>query len=233
MRLALCDDDEIFLHNFKKYILGFEDVSIESFLSGKNFLENFSHEIYDGVILDIDMPDMNGFDTASQINAVFPDTPIIFLTCHEHLVFESFKFRPFDFVRKNRFQDELPEIIMRLKKTLLLKRPSKISIVSGQSIYSVRYNDIYYVESVHNKLCIFGKDKIIITITSTMKDFINKLPDCFFRVHSGFIVNMEYVSQIKVNQIVLTNDVTIPLSRSKTKKFKEAFQQFSFGRWTL
>ena len=62
---------------------------------------------FDMYILDIDMPDMNGFDLANKIYEKYPNAVIIFCTMHDNLVYDSFRLNAFYFVRKNNLEEDL------------------------------------------------------------------------------------------------------------------------------
>ena len=70
---------------------------IDSFFS---FTQLDLEEKYNLYILDIDMPDISGFQIARKIYDRYPDATIVFCTNHDDLVFDSFKLDAFYFVRK-------------------------------------------------------------------------------------------------------------------------------------
>ena len=65
----------------------------------------------DVCIIDLNMKEMDGFQTARIISSVYPDTKIVFCTKHNNLVFETFKYDVFCFIRKDHLLEDL-------KKTL-------------------------------------------------------------------------------------------------------------------
>lgn len=77
-RVLVVDDDDMNLMRTKK-ILGNEyDVFFAS--SGVEALDTMKREKMDLVLLDIEMPRMNGFETFERMKEFAPDTPVIFLT---------------------------------------------------------------------------------------------------------------------------------------------------------
>lgn len=228
MKIAICDDDTAFLETASQYISAFTDGGFSCFSSGKKLLEALKTTHFDCIILDIDMPEISGFEAAEEINRLYQETAVIFLTCHENLVFESFKFRPFDFVRKSRFEQEIPDVFNRLEKALLNKAPKKLQFHSGSELVSINSDEIFYIESIRNKIYVYGKSSLILSCNSTLKAAEKELPDCFCRIHSGFSVNIAHISRVSGSEITLTNNKTIPLSRSKSADFKKKFQQLIF-----
>ena len=77
-RVLVVDDDDMNLMRTKK-ILGYEyDVFFAS--SGVEALDTMKREKMDLVLLDIEMPRMNGFETFERMKEFAADTPVIFLT---------------------------------------------------------------------------------------------------------------------------------------------------------
>lgn len=230
MKIAICDDDKVFLKNKAEYISDKTGYEITEFSSAKNLVEKIKNTQFDCVILDIDMPEINGFEAAQIIKTTRPETAVVFLTCHDNLVYESFRFRPFDFIRKSCFEKEICDVLSRLENELASSIPKKISLQTGNEIFTVNLSDIYYIESIRNKVFVYGKDGLILSCNKTLKSLEKELTDSFFRVHSGFIINMNYVFKVSHNDVFLSNEKTIPLSRSKANQFKTEFHRFMFKK---
>lgn len=113
IRAAICDDDPTILdylheHISKEFRRQGAEIQIDKFTSGQDFLNAHKAESFNAIFLDIDMPEISGFDIAEKINEI-GEPLIIFVTSHDELVFSSIKFRPFRFIRKTYLNNELPE----------------------------------------------------------------------------------------------------------------------------
>lgn len=127
LKIAVCDDDETMLGFLTDKISEiYNQNSIEfvirPFLSGKFFLNSHKEYPFDVVFLDIDMPEISGFDIAEQVNNI-SETLIVFVTSHDELVYSSIKFRPFRFIRKTYIEAELGETLTAVN-TEFMKRSS-------------------------------------------------------------------------------------------------------------
>lgn len=85
IQIAIADDDAAFLAKIEKYVRKYQeenntDIQLTTFSDAKELIEGY-HPVYDIVILDIEMPGMNGMEAAEKIrqtdeNVVLMFTPI-------------------------------------------------------------------------------------------------------------------------------------------------------------
>ena len=64
------------------------------------------------------MPYFNGMDIAGYINEKALHTILVFVTSHDALVYQTFAYRPFGFIRKTHIEEEIDELTERIKKEL-------------------------------------------------------------------------------------------------------------------
>jgi len=79
INILLVEDETNFGAVMKNY-LEISDFKVELCINGKIGLEEFKNKHYDLCILDVMMPEMDGFTLAKEIKSINPDIPIIFLT---------------------------------------------------------------------------------------------------------------------------------------------------------
>ena len=85
MKKILLVDDEDSIHLLYREEFEEEGYEVHSALSGTEALEKFRVVSPDLVILDINMPDMNGIEVLRQMKEVNPNLPIILSTAyHEY-----------------------------------------------------------------------------------------------------------------------------------------------------
>lgn len=78
-RVLIVDDEQIVLDVLQRILtrIGYEAVVIES---GREALERYPSEPFDLVLLDVLMPEINGFQIAREIKAINPDQRVIMVT---------------------------------------------------------------------------------------------------------------------------------------------------------
>ena len=230
IRVAICDDEPAMLDCFcerisEEFKRQGEDIQISKFTSGQDFLNFQKAEPFDAVFLDIDMPEMSGFDIAERINGI-GDTLIVFVTSYDELVYSSLKFRPFRFIRKSYLDIELSETLNSVTAEVLkLKGSRKFTFQSKAGETFVDLQNVIYIEIYGHWLRVYIKDDEPLDCYGSLTDFEKQLEKYdFIRTHKSYLVNCKYIFSIEKNQVILDDKTEIPLSRYKTETVKNKFK---------
>ena len=227
--ILICDDDEKILEDitdkikteFNKLQISAEYVTVSD---SRILMEYIERKYIDIVFLDIDMPYFTGMDIAGYINKNRLNTMIIFVTSHDALVYQTFEYRPFGFIRKSHIDEEIEPLVKRIV-TELEDRKEEIMFNKGQEIIRVPIKDIVFAESCGNYLSI-RTDKEEFKIRETMTGIEQELKGKgFIRCHKGYLVNSKYILKLGNGQLVVENNgVTsdIPVGRSYEKEVKRS-----------
>ena len=89
-------------------------------------------------------------------------------------------------------------------------------------------NEIVHVKSEAHKTVIYMLDGIQSFYVS-FKSICSQMPDYFYCINKGILVNMNYVKRIENSEVVMTyleNEVRHPLARDKRKDFRERFFEY-------
>lgn len=138
MNFIICDDEKIFLEELSNKIIECLekqniDMNIKVCNSGKKLLNICKTLSVDAIFLDIDIPEMNGFQIAKNVRKLYPDCMIIFCSSHNELVYESFEYEPFWFLCKSDYERKLDSVLEKVlkkvkksKKEFVIKFKEKI-----------------------------------------------------------------------------------------------------------
>jgi len=207
MNCIIVDDDKLSC----KLLEGFVNKSASLNLAGcfndsieaRNILTE-RHDI-DLVILDIQMPEMDGFDFIGSL-----DHPpnIIIVSSAEEYALKAFDFNVVDYLLKpvsyGRFCKAIDKTIRYFShKEQTNNGDEEIFIKKGSSLVKLKLNDIIYIEALENYVTLNTNDDKF-TIHFTMKAIESQLPSSvFIRVHRSFIVNKSMIQTIKENTLDL------------------------------
>ena len=241
IEFAICDDDAVFAkvmtnHLRKRFVQLPDEIecNVQTFLSANQVLNYMEKNPIHILFLDIDMPGKNGFELAEILQRRSPDTLIVFVSAYDSFVYDSFRFSPFCFLRKNHLKEELDGTVQRVLDKFLQSGQTKVfTTVYGD--VKLRIRDIVYLESVKNYYEIHCEDKSVLRCRGTIASVETALSKYdFFRIHTAFLINMENIRQTGANrQIEMTDGTRLAVSMRKWKGFHEAYMEFSRKRVLL
>ena len=225
MKIAVCDDESKILEEITAFIgKDFSFCKVQSFLDGKEFLTS-SDERPDVLLVDIDMPGMSGMDVASELTSEKAQTLIVFVTAHDELVYDSFKYHPFAFVRKKFLEEELRSVLADCQKEIE-GRNKRFVFQNASKMVNLAQSEILYFEGQANYLAIHtveGEYRMRSTMTAVEKE----LENCgFLRIHKGFLVNLEHVRILKTEELELDNGEVLPIGKSYSDSAKKSILRF-------
>lgn len=200
----------------------------------------------DLIFLDIEMPNMNGFDMLEQFDELFFD--IVFVTAYDQFAIKAFRYSALNYLLKPVGEDDLIETIQRIEKrkvipskeqmeTLMqnIKQESKqtvsrIALTTSDGMLFVATQDIIFCTSDNNytTVVLTGGKKIL--ISKTLKDIDETLsgPD-FYRIHNSFLVNINHIKKFVRGDggyVIMDDGTTVSISRNKKQEFLDLFSKF-------
>lgn len=226
VRIAVCDDDREFSEKLQLLITKYfakqaAEFDITIFTEGTGFLSDNTD--YNAVFLDIDMPDISGFEIAERLNN---DILIVFVTTHDELVYSSLKFRPFRFIRKEYLDEELSETLEAVNKEIIkLNASSKFILQTKNGEVLLNVSNIEYIEIYTHSIQVYTVSGEILECYGSLSVLEKQLNDFdFVRTHKSYLVNCKYIFSIEKNKIILDDKSEIPLSRYKVDAVKSKFK---------
>ena len=231
--IAVCDDELPALEQIQNGITGlFTSYQIKArvsaFTSAEKLKQSMLQIHFSAFFLDIDMPEMNGIELASDIRRLYPDTPLIFISALEEYVFASFRVHPFAFVRKNKLDEDLPNALRDLISLFSRKNEQYPVVLTDELGHHIRTDacDILYVEVKDKYVQIYTPEEKIL-LRSSLKEMEKQLPEnYFFRCHKSYLVNIRKIYSIRFDHIVLTDKTTLPLRRGSAMELKRSLSDY-------
>jgi len=230
MTIVAIDDEPLALKLITGYIEETPDLSLlRNFTNPLKASVFLKENIVDIVMLDIQMPELNGIEFTRQMNR---GPKVIFTTAYKNYAIEGFKLEVVDYLVKPFSYQDFLKAIKRAEKLINLEKRSLENIESNneflflRSDYKIRrlnLNDIQYIEGLNDYVRIHAaSSREPIQSQVTLKTIESKLPaGKFMRIHRSFIVNLQKVETIDRGRIVF-GKVYIPVG----DKFKEKFEDY-------
>lgn len=221
MNCIIVDDDKMSCKILEGYVKKSTSLNLigiyNDSVAARNILTE--RQDIDLVLLDIQMPEMDGFDFIGSLD--FPPNIIIISSAEEYAV-QAFDFNVVDYILKpvsyGRFCKAIDKTIRYFShKEAANTGDEEIFIKKGSSLVKLKLKDIIYIEALENYVTLTtGDDRF--TIHFTMKAIENQLPSgIFIRVHRSYIINKSMIQAIKENSLdLMVGDTmkSIPVGKS-------------------
>ena len=225
MKIAVCDDENKIVEEITSFIKKeFPASEVKAFSDGETFLAS-SEERPEVLLLDIDMPGISGMEVAAALAQEKVHTLIVFVTAHDELVYDSFKYHPFAFVRKKFLEKELKAVLTDCEKQLESRNKNFVFQNASKAV-TLAQSDILYFEGQANYLAIHTTSEEY-KMRSTMAAVEKELEDSdFLRIHKGFLVNLEHIRVLKTEELELDNGTVLPIGKSYSESAKKNIMRF-------
>ena len=230
MRIAICDDNketteiikeklEVILKDEGEF---FPDITL--YTNGEDLIREAALAKFDVVFLDIEMPEVRGDEIADYFQKAFENIVLIFVSSHNHYVFDVLKYNPASFVRKTNLDSDLRDSLQVIMERLLKIRKTVLTETSKGKV-SLCPSLIWYFESFGHKIEVnYAKGKKIVIHTSLRKIEKQFGPEGFLRIYKSIIVNVEYIRHLEEKGVVMDDPtIHLPVSKYRMDVVKERF----------
>ena len=236
LQIVICDDEPDIVNLISNQL----DIIMRSLAEYNCYKTTSSREVVklakkmniDLLLIDIEMSEMNGFETVRQAKFKNKETIVIFITNMDLYVYESLKYHPFRFIRKTHME-EMEEAIssavslIKTRSTMLNIRYKDKENCEMTDI-AVRIEDIIYFEAQHNDLQLVTINGVY-TYRSTLKIVEKELDGRgFVRIHSGYLLNVKYIHLIRKTDVEIClsdGKKDLPVSRGRRDDLIRAYHK--------
>jgi two-component system LytT family response regulator len=206
----------------------------------KKLIEQYQPNL---VFLDIEMPEMNGFDVINQFEN--PKFKVIFTTAYDQYALKALRLNALDYLLKPIDKKDIVEALEKYQNQELIiskdqvqnlhffnngKMQDTIALSTQQGLLFVKIDDIMYLEADSCYTHIVMNDKTKHLASKTMATFEEVLLDnsLFFRAHKSHIVNLKFIKQYirgEGGELIMQDGSYIALSRNKKQEFLSLFKK--------
>lgn len=242
MLKVLVVDDEMLARDELKYLLQrTKEVSvIDEADCVEDALEKLMENKPDLVFLDIQLSDDSGFEIANILKKMKNPPAIVFATAYDQYALQAFEVDALDYILKPFDEERIIQTLKKYKKrqqSETEKKPDmkvpdvttemhKLALPIEESIVLVNIEDIVYVGLVDGEVTVKTIKETYVT-HDTLVILEKKLPQTtFMRVHRGFIVNINHISEVQpwfnsTYNLTMKDNSKVPVSRTYAKELKK------------
>lgn len=240
LQIAICDDEKAQLELLDRYVVEFRqnvtlEADITSYQDARKFFFAWEEKRdTDILLLDIEMPGMNGVELARKLREYRDNVQIIFITGNPEYVFEGYDVEAVSYLVKPIREKQLEKALLKAVERCQKREPVLLVEAAGE-LRKVRCHDIIYLESqghdtVLNMSHIKTSQLRSKSSLSQLEQELSAEPGLFFKPHRSYLVNMLYVEKITRKEIIVDNGTSIPIARGKWEEVNQAYLKFYRNR---
>lgn len=206
-------------HNVKFKVTVFED--------GAEILKDYQ-PIYDLILLDIEMPEVNGMDAADQIRKKDQEVVMMFITNIASYAIRGYEVGALDYVMKPITYYGFAMRLGRALKRVQQNEQKTVLLPLSDGVKKLQIQQIYYVE-VQNRILHFYTDEGEYTIRGTMQKVEESLRGhSFAKCNHWYMVNLRHVTEVRKNIAVVAGH-ELEISRRNRTPFMKALAEYVGG----
>lgn len=231
LKIAIVDDEKEVFDDLK---LAFERFTNENgtrfeltyFSEGLAFLED--NKKFDIVLMDIELPTMNGMTVAEKLREVNKTIILVFITKTPYFAINGYSVGAIDYVLKPVKWGRFSTLIKKIEPLVKTSKDETISIKTSFGIEIVNLSDIVFIVIAEHLLSYRLLDGRELQTWGSLKEIETTLEERgFARINKNSIVNMAHITTIDRNDAYLCKDkYCLPISQQKKKPFIEKFTKY-------
>ncbi len=217
MRIAICDDDKSVLMQLSDTVGGLLERGdeLQAFEATELLYEAHERAPFDAVILDIEMPGINGIDIGWELKRLYPHTYIVYVTRFPNFAMEAFRVRAFHYLLKPVSPTDLSWVLEDIREGYASLAPGTLEIESREIHAYEKLSDILYMESFLHKLTLHTRLRSH-TFPGRLGDYEEALAGKgFYRVHRSYLVNLAHVKSIRGRKVWVDDSGPIPIGDNR------------------
>lgn len=241
LKCVIIDDEQLAIDTLKWQLTEFcERIQVvETFTNPKmaySFLEDNSIDL---CFLDIDMPEMSGFDFL-KLWENNPPFDIIFATAYSEYAIKAFKVSALDYLLKPIDEEDLVLTVKKYKTkkhsdslnaqlSLLIhqldntqKYADRIALPTIEGVHLINTTDIYRLEADNNYTTLYLNSAPSLLVSKTLKEVEKILnPSTFFRIHQSHTINLKMVKLYQRGRggnVTLEDGTVLPVSKNRKEE---------------
>ncbi len=195
-------------------------VQLDVFPSAESFLFRYAEDKrWDILLLDIEMPGMDGVAMARQVRRDNDAVQIVFVTGYSDYIAQGYDVAALHYLMKPVDREKLFAVLDRAAVNLG-KNERALLLEQGGEMARVPLCQIRYLEVRGNYVTVHAREDC--TVKRTLGEFERELDDRFYRMGRSYILNLTCVSRVTRSDVHLSDGSVLPLPRGHYEPLNRA-----------
>jgi len=212
MKVLICDDEPLAVERLSRLVSKMGHEVVATAHHGQEALEQARRHQPDVILLDIQMPGMNGLVCAEQLSQLNPRPAIVFCTAYDQHALEAFKsqaqaylLKPIDPVELEQALNQLTQLTQAQLNALpnpellqdLKTQRHQIAAKTYRGVELIPVENIYYFLADQKYVTVRHKNGSVL-IDETLKELETEFADQFIRIHRNALVAVAYLDGLEL-----------------------------------
>ena len=185
MKFLVVDDEPLAIARLQKLLqeAGINDIVTAN--NGQNAADMAEKHHPAVILLDVEMPVMNGLEAAEAINKISPESKIIFCTAYDDFALKAFDLAASDYLVKPVSRERLSQALNKVSAKDFV---TTFSFVQGTDLISLPLDDIYCFIS-EDKATYMHCQRGVVVIDDSLLSLEKKFPHLLLRISRKALIN--------------------------------------------
>ncbi len=249
LRVFVVDDEAPARRKILRFLANDNEIAIVGeAATGREAVEGIRSTAPDLIFLDVQMPDMDGFEVLCQLEGGHIPR-VIFVTAYDQYALQAFDVHAFGYLLKpfdrERFEkvlrhakeqtrgrdveaDQVRRLLAEIEKRR--RHPARLLVEEGERALFLATADIDWVESDRNYVVLHSRGQDY-TVRTTLDSIEQKLdPDLFLRINRSALVRVDFIKELQKwfhgeYKVVMKNGTTLNWTRRYLDRHSELLQR--------
>lgn len=229
LNVAVVEDESEYRSMIQDMIMQYAEehrkqIKVTAFSDGSGLVENYRKE-YDIILLDIEMPQMNGMKAAEEIRRQDQDVVLVFITNMAQYAIRGYEVDALDFILKPLNYYTFSMRFMRAIGRVKIRESRQVCLVLDDGVKKLDSREIYYIE-IQNRMLHYHTEDGEFSVRGTLKQAMEELEGYHFvKCNHWYLVNLRHVSEIRKNIVIVAGN-ELEISRRNRTAFLAAVTEY-------
>ncbi|CAM4455724.1 MAG: LytTR family DNA-binding domain-containing protein [Paenibacillus macerans] len=223
IKIAICLDSPKLLkeiHGYMQHYCTLNDthLDVRKYYNFRGFLRDIYYQAFDLVFMDLPKSGEQEFAIVEKVKKIVPDAVIAFVSISSaSIIVKEPNLANVVFITKPINYGKIEFLVNEIRNVKSYRERKSLLVKNDQGIFKIRCCDIIFLERCQKSVIIHTNTEEI-NSCRTMKEYESKLREpVFFRCHTSFIVNTNYIANLHDHELSMINKKVIPVSRYRRK----------------
>lgn len=234
LRIAIVEDEKEYVQSLQDFLERYTtehpmELTTTVFSDGLDIVTDYT-ACYDIILLDIQMKHMDGMKAAEKIRELDEEVIFIFITSMVRFAVQGYMVDALGYVVKPVPYLAFSELLEKAVKQVGARQAKDYMTIEVESGYlKLDISQIYYIESQRHNIMVHTEKGDFITTGPLKKAEVLLSSKGFSKCHNAYLVNLYHVKGMVQNNLLLSGNHRLPVSRARKKAFMDSLADYMGG----